>query len=307
MTNLCVIMNPVAGRKQGPKLLHALRDKLVSTDFRLNVFETEFGGHAHDLARQMDVDAYDGIIVIGGDGTIHEVVNGLMVQSDRKPLPIGLMPGGSGNSLVRELGLLDPNDAVQAIVSGRTRSIDMIEVTTPMEKIFNISMVGWGLVTDIGVRAEKFRRLGTSRYTLASLLEVAHVDPRRAKLSLGANEWTDDFVFVIACNTRFTGKGMKIAPRAKLDDGLMDIVVVRWGPSRLKMLSLISHVYDGSYINNPHVEYYSAPSFSLAPSREEPLNMDGQLIGTTPIQGRIVPKAMKVYKFVQSSSGPPRR
>ena len=307
MINLCVIMNPVSGRKQGPRLLHALRDKLVSTDFRLNVFETEFGGHARDLARQMDVDAYDGIIVIGGDGTIHEVVNGLMVRSERKPIPIGLMPGGSGNSLVRELGLLDPSTAIQAIMSGHTRSIDLIEVTTSMEKIFTISMVGWGLVTDIGVRAEQIRRLGTSRYTLASLLEVGRVQPRRAKMNLGENEFTDDFVFMIACNTRFTGKGMKIAPRAKLDDGLMDLIVVRWGPSRIKMLSLISRVYDGSYIDSPHVEYHSAPSFSLAPSREEPLNIDGQLIGTTPIRGRIAPQAMTVYNLAQSSSGPPRR
>jgi YegS/Rv2252/BmrU family lipid kinase len=272
---------------------------LEGFDCHLDVMETRFEGHARELGRELDVAAYDGLVVIGGDGTMHEVVNGILARPDGMQLPIGLIAGGSGNSFARDLGMLNPRDAADAIARGRWRRVDVAEVTSGQAAIYTVSIVGWGLVTDIGVRAEALRWWGTTRYTVASIWEVCRAQPRRARMLLDGREFADDFVFVVACNTRFTGKGMKIAPHAKIDDGLLDIVVVRWAPTRLKMLSLISRVYDGTYVDSPYVEYYSVSEMVLLPDRDEELNVDGQLTGATPIRVQVKAGAITVYALGQ--------
>ena len=92
--------------------------------------------------------------------------------------------------------------------------------------IFSINIIGWGLVTDINISAEKLRWLGPQRYNITTLLHVITNKKRLAKLFLNGKEFNQKFSFIIACNTIHTGKGMKIAPKAKLDDGLLDLIVV---------------------------------------------------------------------------------
>jgi diacylglycerol kinase (ATP) len=158
---------------------------------------------------------------------------------------------------------------------------------------FNI--IGWGLATDVGILAEKWRWLGPARYTIVSLLKVLKgTKARSAKLLLDDKEIVDEFTLVIACNTRYTGN-MKIAPKAKLDDGLLDVVVVRHGASRLRLLSLLNRIYDGTHIENPQVEYYTASQFSLGPDRDGILNIDGELSGSTPFKVKMRQGAFEMY------------
>jgi diacylglycerol kinase family enzyme len=147
----------------------------------------------------------------------------------------------------------------------------------------------------VGNKAEKWRWLGAARYTLLSIFEVLKYKPRSATLILDNDKIIDNFIFVIGCNTMYTGKGMKMAPKAKLDDGLMDIVVVRHGPSRLKLLTMLPKVYDGTHINSPILEYYQVSEYSLIPERDEILNIDGEVSGTTPIHVKMIPGAFQVF------------
>ena len=295
MKKFYLTLNPHGGQKKGLGLLKKILPVLEAADLDLNIIETTFAGHARELTNQLDFTGYDGLIVIGGDGTMHEVVNGLLTRSDKAQLPIGLIPGGTGNSFMHDLDLVDPVKAAKAIINGNIQKIDVAEVKINEITKYAFNIIGWGLVTDIGNNAEKWRWLGEARYTLLSVIEVMRYKPRTASLILDDKKIIDDFTFVIGCNTMYTGKGMKMAPKAKLNDGLMDIVVVRHGPSRLKLLSMLPQVYDGSHIDSPLLEYYQVSEFSLIPKRDEILNIDGEVIGSTPIKVKMIPEAFQVF------------
>ncbi len=295
MKKFYVTVNPHGGRQKGLRLLKQIRPFLESAGHQLDIHKTQSPGHARALAQQLDFNGFDGMIVIGGDGTMHEVLNGLLTRHDKRQLPIGLIPGGSGNSLMVDLGLADPLDAVKAIVSGHTRKFDVVELQHNLETPFAFNIIGWGLATDVGVQAEKWRWLGPARYTIASLFKVLRgVKPRPATLKLDDQEITDNFAFIIACNTRYTSK-MKIAPKAKLNDGLVDVIVVRHGASRFKLLTLLNRIYDGTHVQDPLVEYYLTSRLSLIPQEDEILNIDGELGGSTPLELQVRPQAFEMF------------
>ena len=103
---------------------------------------------------------------------------------------------------------------------------------------------------------------------------------------------------IIACNTIHTGKGMKMAPKAKLNDGLIDLVVVRHGikTSRMKLLSMLPKVYNGSHIKHPILEYYQVSEFLLIPDKDDILNIDGEILGSTPIKVKMLQGAFEVFR-----------
>tara|TARA_B100001029_G_C15031479_1_gene437265 strand:- start:469 stop:1359 length:891 start_codon:yes stop_codon:yes gene_type:complete len=288
-------VNPHGGAKKGQKILNKVKPIFENAEIDLKIIETMYAGHAKELAEQLDFTGFDGLIAIGGDGTLHEIINGLMTRKDNKDIPIGLIPGGSGNSFMHDLELIDPIKAANAIISGKTKNVDIAKININHITKYAINIIGWGLVTDIANKAEKFRWLGTSRYTILSVLEVFTYNPRSATIIIDDEKISDDFTFVIACNTIHTGKGMKMAPKAKLDDGKIDIIVVKHKASRLKLLSMLPTVFEGTHINNPLVEYYRASKFSLIPKEDDILNIDGQIAGSTPINVCVIPNKIKIY------------
>ena len=298
MRNFYITLNPHGGQQKGPKLLKQILPILENNGIKASIIETAFPGHARELAHQLDFDGYEGIIVIGGDGTMHEIVNGMLTRPDKKKLPIGLIPGGTGNSFLHDLNLTNPLEAINAIIDGNISKIDVakLEMNNIIKYAFNI--IGWGLVTDIGSKSERLRWLGEARYSLLSFFEVLKYKPRTATLVINDKKIKDDFTFIIACNTIHTGKGMKMAPKAKLNDGLIDLVVVRHGAktSRMKLLSMLPKVYNGSHIKHPILEYYQVSEFLLIPDKDDILNIDGEILGSTPIKVKMLQGAFEVFR-----------
>ena len=290
-----VLVNPHGGLKKGKFLLEQVKPVFHRAGFELNIIDSTFAGHIRELAHQLDYSNYAGFIVIGGDGSMHEMVNGMLTRPDQKQLPIGLIPGGTGNSFLHDLDLLNPITAAETIVQGFTHPIDVLEISINQIKRYAFNIVGWGLVTDVGKHAERFRWMGESRYTFTSVLEGLNLKPRPAQLIFGNDQIIDDFSLIIACNTCHTGKGMKMAPKAKLDDGLVDLVIIRYGATRFKLLSTLPKIFDGSHIYDPIVEYHQVEEFSLIPKVDETLNIDGELLGSTPIHVKVKQKKMTVF------------
>ena len=288
-------VNPHGGTKQGPLLLKKLKPIFDAAEVELFIIETTFAGHAQELANQLDLSAYDGFIGIGGDGTLHEITNGMLSRYDGNKIPIGIIPGGSGNSYMHDLSLIDPLKATKAIIQGATRSLDTAKVDVNHVVKYANNMIGWGLVTDVGNKAEYFRWLGTNRYTILSVAEVFRHKSRPATLIMDDKTIEDEFTFIIACNSIHVGKGMKMAPRAKLDDGLIDLIVIRSGVRRTRLLQVLPKLFDGSHINEPEVEYYQTSTFSLIPQRDEILNIDGEIMGSTPIKVEMITNAFDMF------------
>ncbi len=290
-----ITVNPHGGKKLGPRLLNRVKPLFEAKGIELFVVETTFAGHAKELANQLNITEYDGFIGIGGDGTLHEIINGMLSRHDGRKIPIGIIPGGSGNSYMHDLNLTDPLKAAKAIINGKTRSLDTAKVEVNHIIKYSNNMIGWGLVTDVGNQAEHFRWLGTNRYTILSVVEVLRHKSRPATLIMDDKKIEDEFIFIIACNSIHVGKGMKMAPKARLDDGLIDLIVIRSGVSRTRLLQVLPKLFDGSHINEPELEYYQTSQFSLIPETDEILNIDGEIMGSTPIQVNVIPKACEMF------------
>ena len=290
-----ITVNPHGGTKQGPLLLKKVKPIFDAAGTELFIIDTTFAGHAQELANQLDLSDYDGFIGIGGDGTLHEITNGILSRHDGKKIPIGIIPGGSGNSYMHDLQLTDPLKAAKAIINGNIRSLDTAKVEVNHVIKYANNMIGWGLVTDVGNNAEHFRWMGTNRYTILSVIEVFRHKSRLATLIMDDKKIEDEFTFIIACNSMHVGKGMKMAPKARLDDGLIDLIVIRAGASRTRLLQVLPKLFDGSHINEPEVEYFQTSKFSLIPETDEILNIDGEIMGSTPIKVKMIPNAFEMF------------
>lgn len=292
---LIITVNPHGGKKKGLELLNKIKPVFDSNNVELSIIETTFAGHAKELANNINISEYDGFIGIGGDGTLHEIINGILLRKDNIKIPIGIIPGGSGNSYMHDLNLTDPIQAAKAIIQGKTLAVDTNQIKVNHIIKYAMNMIGWGLVTDIGNKAEKYRWLGTNRYTILSVIEVFRYKSKFATLLLNGKKIEDEFTFIIACNSIHVGKGMKMAPKAKLNDGLIDLIVIRSRVSSIRLLQVLPMLFNGNHIDEPEVEYIQTSKFSLIPKTTDILNIDGEIMGTTPIEVKVIPKAIEMF------------
>ena len=233
------------------------------------------------------------LCAIGGDGTMYELINGMLKRDDKHKLPIGLITGGTGNSFMYDVDCLDPIDAAKRIVQHKLRPLDIAKVNANGELFYSFNIIGWGLATDAGKLAEKLRWLGGVRYDVASIIEVLKGKDRIATLTLDKEVIKENFIFIIGCNTIHTGKAMKMAPLAQLNDGKIDLIIVR-KTSRINLLKLFPKLFSGDHIKSPLVEYRQVQNFSISLEETNDLTIDGEIIGTTPLNVQMVPKMVNV-------------
>ena len=293
MKKLYLTVNPFGGHKKGPKILKEVIPLFDENNIQLNVIETEYAGHNKKIAMEVDMNGYDGFCCIGGDGTMCEVINGVMNRKDLNRFPLGLITGGTGNSFMHDINCLDPIEATKRIIDGKRRKIDIFSCKTPDKLFYGFNILGWGIPTDANLLADKMRWIGSQRYNLASILEVLSHRKRFARVSIDNNSIASDFAFIIGCNTIHTGKGMKMAPLARLDDGLIDLIIVR-KVSRFKLLKLFPKVFAGNHISDPGVDYRQVKKFSILPEKDRQLNIDGEVLGTTPVEVEVLPQEIEL-------------
>lgn len=292
--NLLVVVNPRGGVRRGHLVLERVMPIFAAAGIRLDIRVTDHAGHAREIARTFDTAAYDGICVVGGDGTVHEVADGLLQRGDANSIPLGIIPAGTGNTLAQHLQCDDPREAARLIVAGGTQSLDVVRVVLSDRVIFCVDIVGWGAVADINATAERLRALGPPRYAVASLWHILRAKRRRARLTLDGQTIEDHFLFVLACNAKYTGSQMKLAPHAETNDGKIDVIVVRRA-TRWQMLKLFIKVYDGSHLALSYVEYHQVRSLAIDTNDGSLLDLDGEMKGRPPIFAEVMPSALQVF------------
>jgi len=290
-----LIVNPFSGKKQGLKILEKIQPYFLRSDIEIEVIKTGYSRHAEIIAKEFDITKYNGLVIIGGDGTFHEVINGILNRGDQKKIPIGIIPAGSGNSFMQDLDLVDPVKAVQLIISNQTRLIDVMRLQMGDEIRYGINLIGWGMVTDVGLTAENIRWIGPIRYTLAALFQILFKRSKKAILEIQNKVINTKFMFIIGCNSIHVGKGMKMAPKAHIDDGLIDVVVVDDEISRMRLLSVLPKLYKGTHIFEPEVKYYQSDKFSILTEQIDIVNIDGEIIGNTPIKVDVIPQTIEIF------------
>ena len=251
-THFTVVVNPRSGTRRSLATLDEIKPIFAAAGAELHVHVTTHAGHAAELAKTLDLDGCDGFCLIGGDGTLHEVVGGLMQRETPMAVPIGIIPGGTGDSVAQHFDCLDPAEAARRVVAGHTQPLDAVRVQMGGEVAHCVNIAGWGAMVDINRTAERLRVLGPPRYAMAALAHIVRAKRRRARLVLDGQVLEDRFLLVAVCNTQYTGKGMRLAPMADSADGKLDVVLVRQA-TRLQMLQLFRRVFAGSHLSLPCV------------------------------------------------------
>ena len=291
---ILMVVNPTGGVRNGLGIMENVKPLFEAAGIELEIIVTKYAGHSKDIARAMQMEKYESLCLVGGDGTMHEAINGMFSRSDGKQIPIGLIPAGTGNSLMHDFNCLDPSVATKWIINGYTKKIDLAEIKMEHKIVYAFNIIGWGMITDINLRADGVRWMGENRYTYSALMEIMSHKLRHAKLTFNDKVHDEKFIFILGSMTQFTGSAMKMAPKAKLNDGLIDILIVR-NATRKQMLNLFPKIFTGDHINSDILEFKQVDSYSIVPDMHDPLNLDGETIGSTPIKVKVLREVLEVY------------
>ena len=297
---LLIIYNPHAGGGRAKQLLPSIQDYLQNNAIAADIKLTTHSGHAIELAEQADLSKYKAVIASGGDGTLFEVLNGVMKNTGNFKPPIGLIPNGTGNAFMKELNLKqgDWKEAIDIIVNNHIREIDIGRVQfgsdncDKTESHYFINMVGLGFVSTVAQAAIPLKWLGNGAYTVATLQKLAGLKAQTFSLELDGKLIEKEGIFVEVANSKFTGTKFLMAPNAELDDGLLDIVFLK-DISRLRLLRLFTSIYDGSHVDYPEIEYYQAKTVKVTERSINRLIPDGEVLGQTPASFECIPRAIQ--------------
>lgn len=291
----CIILNPHADRGHAASVWPMVRHLFDTAGVQWEMQETQAPDHATALAEQAVQAGWPAIVVIGGDGTVNEVVNGLLRASGGRPtVPIGIVPAGSGNDFVKLLGIPvnDVKTAVDKILHGSIRRVDVGRV----DSRYFINGVGWGFDGMVAIEAANITQLrGFLLYGWALLKALRQYRAAPVTLSIDGRPVSDNVVMVAMTNGACHGGGFWICPHAKLDDGHLDICVAK-DMSMLPLLKLILQVTRGAHTNHPDVWFETGTLVELHSNAPMPAHMDGEILGSalTDIVAEVVPRRLRV-------------
>ena len=270
-----VILNPYSGRWNARKRRPEMEAALQEAGVRYELVETGAPGEGVTLAEAAARAGFSPIIAAGGDGALGEVVNGLHRASPDRPLgPLGLMPLGTANDLVHNLGLpLDLKAMARAIAGGKTRRIDLGRAN---EWVFdNNSAVGLEpIVTLFNIRMVRLR--GVIRYLVAALRAIHSKPTWSMRLEWDDGGYEGPVSLVTVGNCAVTGGLFRMAPAADPTDGKLTFVYA-YAPSRLKMLSLLPRAISGDYVKDPAVHQHHTTRLQIHMTPDSPIQVDGEL------------------------------
>lgn len=290
------VFNPGAGAGKSVEYLNKIKqlftENLIDADF---VF-TEYPKHATKIVKEADLSKYSGVVIAGGDGSFFEALNGYIQNENRYNTPIGILPVGTGNSLARDV--LDTNngigDYVKLIANNKTRDFDLAKVQSDKEIFYFANMMGFGFITDVLLTASKLKAFKKFSYTLGVLYNTIKLSTFNLKMTADGEEYDLDNVFVVVSNSKYTGGNYLIAPKAKIDDGKLDLIILN-KLSRINLLKTFPKIFDGSHVDTKFVDYVQAKTIKFETKNAKTLGPDGEIYGELPVIVSCVSKAIKMF------------
>ena len=290
---LAVLVNPTAGRGRSGGLLPDVLVRLGQAGHAVRRIQAAGAAEAEAACRSVVADGAAGLVVVGGDGTVHL---GLQAVADTG-VPFGVVPVGTGNDFVTELGLprdpLAAADAVaDALAQGRTRPVDLALVTgADGQRRWYGAVLGAGFDAIVNERANRMRfPKGPRRYDIAIVAELLRLRPRAYTLRLDGQEHRIDAVLDAVGNTASYGGGMRICPDADPTDGLLDVVVAA-PMNRRTLMRIKPSVFLGTHVAHPLVSAYRARTVELA-GEQITVYADGERVCPLPVTITCVPGAL---------------
>ena len=283
-----IIYNPVAGKKKATKNLRVVERVLSERGLAYELHQSCDVHDAEAIARTLTEAGETEFLVLGGDGTLNEVLNGFV---DPSVCTIGLIPSGTGNDFAGRMGIsLDPEKAILRILDGEAKPVDYIEVSGT--RCMNVA--GLGIDVDVLERCRKGKMKGKIKYLLSLIKSLFAFKGCRVKIVRDGQEETRNVLICAACNGSQFGGGIKICPPAKEDDGLMDIIVVDCIGGAWKIVLAFIELMKGKVIEYPLTTYFRCEKVEFIPEEGCPIQLDGEIYHNHAFEAKIC-KGLKFY------------
>ena len=289
--NLLVILNPAAHSEKAGRLADRIREVAGDAEIRLS----SMPGDAERIALEAAAEGYGSIVAAGGDGTVNEVVNGI-VASGRGDVTLGILPVGTMNVFAVELGLPlnSLRKAWDVVLAGHARQIDLPQCVTGDSRRCFVQLAGVGLDAEVVRRTsrESKNALGPLSYLLSLAQVVGEKPPLVTLLDGEGRERSGSFVLL--GNGRYYGGPFRVFRRGVPDDGLLDVLVFR-NQSPWDLLRYLHAIAMGQHADLPDVEYFQTLSLEARSEGQVPFELDGEMAGFLPVSFSLLREGLRVF------------
>jgi diacylglycerol kinase (ATP) len=300
-----IIFNPHAGTRDVQIQIQEAGTYLQTQGWHITWCQTSYAGHATQFAREAAEQGEDVAIAAGGDGTINEVMNGLIESKTA----LGILPAGTGNVFATEMHIPIPGPlahhalkkAAETLITGQTRRVDVARATfgDGVKRHF-LLWAGVGLDAEISQAFETdknhypgWRTLGMIAWLLSSLFVLREFRGKRMSITVDQGVIDRRMILTTVSNSQLYGRFWRLSPEAKLDDGLLDVTAMEgygWRSSiKLATLAML-----GRHTKDPEVHIYRTKYIKIETKEPIPVHLDAENVGHTPIEIKVVPRALKV-------------
>jgi diacylglycerol kinase (ATP) len=285
---VAVLVNPTAGKGRGRRAADIAIPHLERAGIRVRRLQGESYEEAAEIAASAVRDGYDALVVVGGDGMVHLACQALAGSA----LPLGVIPAGTGNDTARALGIdrKDPRKAANAVVAGGVRVIDLADVAGTRVA----TVVATGFDAKVNERANRMTwPSGQMRYNLATLAELRVFEPIKFTLELDGQPYDVDAMLVSVGNGPSYGGGLRICEGAEIDDGLLDVVVIK-PVSKAELMVVYPRLFNGSHTTHRQFERHRVRTVSIA-APDIVAYGDGERLGPLPLTITALPGVLNIF------------
>ncbi len=299
-----VILNPNSGNRRGGRLKNEIIQLLNQKKIDYNYNETRFPAHAELIAQKFASNNYNKIIVVGGDGTVNEVVNGIFLDTaiNTKNIYLGMIPVGTGNDWAKSLNIpTNIEDAIDVIIKGKTIKQDVGRIDFLADKYIKkkyfVNIVGIGFDAEVSNKANIDKELGKNgKFTylkslLKSFISYKYVN---SKIAIQHDEFQTLLFSLAVGKGKFNGGGMMQLPNAIIDDGYLDVTIIK-DLSKFNLILNLSKIYKGTHIKHPKIETLKTKYISIYSEKRLKVEFDGEVYGHTPVAITLIPKSINIY------------
>ncbi|AIQ11219.1 diacylglycerol kinase [Paenibacillus durus] len=287
-----LIYNPTSGREEMRRRLADILDRLDQGGIEATTHATTGEGDATAAAADAVNRGYDLIIAAGGDGTLNEVVNG-MAEKPNLP-PLGVLPLGTTNDFARAMGIPKHwEESCDLIIQQQSRLIDLGKAN---DRYF-INIAGGGTLTELTyeVPSRLKTMMGQLAYYLKGIEKMASLSPTELVIRASGQELIhDEFMLFLIANTNSVGGFEKLAPDARIDDGLFDVIALK-KCNLAELIRLVTLALRGEHLQDKKVVYFRTNEMEVTSPGYVQLNLDGELGGTLPGHFRILPQHLRIF------------
>lgn len=285
-----ILVNKNSGTGKGARTLKKVEKILRANNIEYTVHPTEYKGHATAIVSELNARENTNLIVMGGDGSFNEAINGII---NFDTITLGFVPCGTGNDYVKTAGIsMNIAKSIGVIINGKVGYTDFIQVGDKRA----INCVGSGMDVDILVKYATMKKFGGKiKYYLSLLYTVTHLRFHKLKITFDGKEVIDDTFLTAVANGKFIGGGMPVSPHSDVNDGKLNLMIAH----KIKMSRVFWAMMlflQGKHINADFVEYYPVDKVRIEVLDDSMVQLDGEVYDQKEMDCSVVSNTLKVFK-----------